>query len=106
VNGAAGQRAAIDVSSRPVVCILTCDCFDGWLEEIGVSVDSFCEEMMGSWWFNYMQALESFGAALGRVIDDAAFASALGERARRRVEAVFSMDPIGKKLKSFFFPGG
>jgi glycosyltransferase involved in cell wall biosynthesis len=43
------------------VGILTCDCFDAWLEEIGVSVDSFCDEMMGTWWFNYMQALESSG---------------------------------------------
>lgn len=43
------------------VGILTADCFDEWLEDIGVPLESFCEEMMGTWWFNYIQALNYAG---------------------------------------------
>lgn len=44
-----------------VVAILTYDCFDEWLEDIGVSMESFCQEMMGTWQFNYIQALQRAG---------------------------------------------
>ena len=45
----------------PVVAILTCDCFDDWLDEIGVSLESFRDEMMGTWWFGYIQAFQCVG---------------------------------------------
>ena len=43
------------------VAILTYDCFDEWLEDIGVSMESFCQDMMGTWQFNYIQALQLVG---------------------------------------------
>lgn len=50
-----------EAADQPTVAILTFDCFDPWLEEIGVSLEAFCNEMMGTWWFNYVQALQSSG---------------------------------------------
>src|SRR5262249_14550683 len=47
--------------SEFIVAILTYDCFDEWLEDIGVSMESFCQEMMGTWQFNYIQALQLAG---------------------------------------------
>jgi hypothetical protein len=39
--------------------------------------------------------------ALGRVLDDEAWGRKLGDRARRRVEACFSLEAVGVQLRSF-----
>jgi starch synthase len=39
--------------------------------------------------------------ALGRVLDDEAWGRELGERARRRVEACFSLEIVGEELRAF-----
>lgn len=46
----------------PVVAILIHDMFEDWLEGVGVSIDEFCTEGTGSWWFNYVEALRCVGA--------------------------------------------
>lgn len=43
--------------------------------------------------------------ALGRVLDDPAFAQELGRRARRRAESHFSLEVVGGQLKDFIFEG-
>ena len=43
------------------VAILNADNFDDWLEGIGVSVESFSQELIGTWQFNYTQALQCVG---------------------------------------------
>jgi starch synthase len=50
-----------DESSEPVVAILIHDMFEDWLASIEVSLDAFCTEATGSWWFNYAQALRCVG---------------------------------------------
>lgn len=47
--------------SQPIVGILIADAFDEWLEELGISLDAFSNQMMGSWVFNYIQALQTVG---------------------------------------------
>lgn len=44
--------------AQPVVGILTVEVFDDWLDDLGVSLNAFTSQMMGSWMFNYMQALQ------------------------------------------------
>ncbi|PWT70526.1 MAG: glycosyltransferase family 1 protein [Chloroflexi bacterium] len=46
---------------QPAVAILFPDCFDDWLIDLGVALESFCDQMMGSWAFSYAQALNSTG---------------------------------------------
>jgi glycosyltransferase involved in cell wall biosynthesis len=41
--------------------------------------------------------------ALGRVLDDEVWCCELGKRARRRVEACFSFEAVGKQLRTFLF---
>jgi glycosyltransferase involved in cell wall biosynthesis len=48
----------------------------------------------------------AFARALGRVLDDAALGHALGRLARRRVEAAFSLEAIGLKLRSVLLRSG
>ncbi len=43
--------------------------------------------------------------ALGRVLDDRAWSRELGQRARRRVEACFSLEAVGKQLRAFLLNG-
>jgi len=43
------------------VAILNADNFDHWLEGIGVSVETFSQELIGTWQFNYIQALQCVG---------------------------------------------
>jgi starch synthase len=43
----------------------------------------------------------TLAAALGRVLDNRAWAHALGARARSRVEACFSLEAIGRQLRTF-----
>jgi glycosyltransferase involved in cell wall biosynthesis len=47
--------------SQPVVGILLNDWFDEWLDSLGMSLDTFANHMMGSWVFNYVQALQAVG---------------------------------------------
>jgi glycosyltransferase involved in cell wall biosynthesis len=44
-------------------------------------------------------------SALGRVLDDQDWACELGQRARRRVEACFSLEAVGRQLRAFLLPG-
>ena len=44
---------------------------------------------------------EALASALGRVLDDISWGRELGNRARRRIEAHFSPDVIGKQLRDF-----
>src|SRR3972149_5572059 len=44
--------------------------------------------------------------ALGRVLDDPAWACELGMRARRRVESCFSLEAVGKQLRDFLSDRG
>jgi glycosyltransferase involved in cell wall biosynthesis len=44
--------------------------------------------------------------ALGRVLDDKSLCRELGERARRRVEACFSLSAVGEQLRTFLFSRG
>lgn len=52
-NGARGHQ--------PVAGFVLADAFDDWLEELGISLESFASDMMGSWVFNYAQALDNAG---------------------------------------------
>jgi len=42
--------------------------------------------------------------ALGRVLDDEAWGHELGRRARKRIEASFPLDRVGRQLREFLFP--
>ncbi|PWT70504.1 MAG: glycosyltransferase family 1 protein [Chloroflexi bacterium] len=53
--GAEGSRA------QPVLGILLNEWFDGWLDTLGMSLDVFSHQMMGSWVFNYVEALHEVG---------------------------------------------
>jgi glycosyltransferase involved in cell wall biosynthesis len=44
--------------------------------------------------------VEAFAAALGRLLDDPALGAELGRRARRRTEAAFSLDAVGRQLRA------
>lgn len=46
---------------RPKIGIILADGFDEWLNELGVSLQDFADNMMGSWVFNYVQALHTVG---------------------------------------------
>lgn len=46
---------------------------------------------------------EAFAAALGRLLDDREWSRELGRRARRRVEAHFSLETVGRELRRFLF---
>jgi len=46
---------------------------------------------------------DTFALALGRLLDDPVWRSELGKRARRRVEAEFSLEAVGKQLRTFLF---
>jgi glycosyltransferase involved in cell wall biosynthesis len=46
---------------QPAVGILLDEGFDGWLMTLNVSLEMFIEQMMGSWVFNYAQALQEVG---------------------------------------------
>jgi glycosyltransferase involved in cell wall biosynthesis len=46
---------------------------------------------------------DKLALALGRVLDDPAWSTELGKRARRRVEAYFSLEAIGEQLRTFLF---
>lgn len=52
------MRAATRVGT---VAILIHDMFEDWLETVNLSLESFCTEATGSWWFNYAQALREVG---------------------------------------------
>ena len=43
--------------------------------------------------------------ALGRVLDDQAWGRELGQRARSRVEACFSLEAVGRQLRTFLLNG-
>ena len=47
--------------SEPVVAILLGDDFDEWLDTLGMSLKDFSQNMIGSWVFNYVQALQVAG---------------------------------------------
>lgn len=47
--------------ARKVAFLHSGDLIDDWLDTIGVSLESFCNEMMGSWMFAYFQALSAAG---------------------------------------------
>lgn len=47
--------------SQPVIGILIADAFDEWLKDLEISLDAFSNQMMGSWVFNYIQALQTVG---------------------------------------------
>jgi starch synthase len=49
---------------------------------------------------------ERLAQALGRVLDDPAWARRLGERARERAERCFSLESVGRQLRSFFLDRG
>ena len=49
---------------RSTVAILLPDSFDEWLTGLGVPLEAFCQQMMGSWMFNYAQALRSAGVQI------------------------------------------
>jgi glycosyltransferase involved in cell wall biosynthesis len=55
------RGVADDATATPVVGILTDISFDEWLATIDVSLEAFAREMIGTWWFNYVQALERRG---------------------------------------------
>jgi starch synthase len=46
---------------EPVVGILVGDGFDEWLDGLGMSLNAFSQQMMGSWVFNYVEALQAVG---------------------------------------------
>jgi starch synthase len=48
-------------SSQPVIGILLDQSFDDWLGALHVSLNQFTRQMMGSWVFNYVQALQAVG---------------------------------------------
>ena len=48
-------------SPQAVIAILIHDQFEDWLATIDVSLEKFCTEATGSWWFNYALALKSVG---------------------------------------------
>jgi starch synthase len=45
----------------PVVAILAHDMFEDWLEGAGLSMEEYCTKATGSWWFNYVEALQCEG---------------------------------------------
>lgn len=47
----------------------------------------------------------ALAAALGRVIDDRAWAEELGRRGRRRVEEAFSLEVVGRQLRAVLIDG-
>lgn len=47
--------------SEPVIGILLDDGFDDWLISLGMTLEGFSKEMMGSWVFNYVEALQKVG---------------------------------------------
>ena len=47
--------------SQPVVAILIGEMFDDWLDGLGISLESFYTTTMGSWVFNYVEALKASG---------------------------------------------
>lgn len=56
-----GKDTTEERQSQPAVGILLGDAFDDWLDELGISLDAFANQMMGSWVFNYIQALQTVG---------------------------------------------
>jgi starch synthase len=48
-------------SSSSTIGILLDDNFDDWLKALGVSLENFSKHMMGSWVFNYVDALQRAG---------------------------------------------
>ena len=47
-----------DKSRQPAVAILAHDMFEDWLKGAKLSMESYCTEATGSWWFNYVEALQ------------------------------------------------
>lgn len=47
--------------SQPVVAILIGEMFDEWLDGLRISLESFSTLTMGSWVFNYVEALQASG---------------------------------------------
>ncbi len=50
-----------ETRSIPAVAILLGDDFDEWLDALGMSLKNFSRNMIGSWAFNYAQALQAAG---------------------------------------------
>jgi glycosyltransferase involved in cell wall biosynthesis len=50
--------------------------------------------------------LHALADALGRIVDDQALRRELGERARQRIRAEFSLETVGRQLRSFIFQEG
>jgi len=48
-------------SKRTIALLLWGDVIEDFLDRIGVSLDHFCERMIGGWLFGYMEALRSAG---------------------------------------------
>ena len=58
----ARQASTVSRETAPVVAFLIGGhVLDDWLDELGLTFESFCAEMMGSWIFAYVQALEQQG---------------------------------------------
>src|SRR5262245_19073374 len=51
-----------DSDAQATIAILLDQSFDDWLSGLGVSLDEFIKLMMGSWVFNYVEALQKAGA--------------------------------------------
>src|SRR6478752_6584228 len=47
--------------SQPIVAILIGEMFDEWLDGLHISLESFSTTTMGSWVFNYVEALKASG---------------------------------------------
>ena len=65
-NGATGSgstpAAPAAAGSPPTVALLLWgDVFEDFLDTIGVSLDAFCRELTGGWFFNYADALQRSG---------------------------------------------
>ncbi len=59
-----GDHSSFPISSlpQPTVALLPCcDLFEDFFDTIGVSLETFCNELTGGWMFNYIDALQLAG---------------------------------------------
>ena len=64
-----GEKRLVDselqddaVSSQPTIALLPCcDLFEDFFDTIGVTLETYCQELTGGWQFNYIESLKLVG---------------------------------------------
>lgn len=52
----------INDQSQPTIALLPCcDLFEDFFDTIGMSLETFCQELTGGWQFNYIESLQQAG---------------------------------------------